>query len=201
MKCLGKEGSTWLGVRDSNSRNAFLSSKLKNAQRLFLSSLFGSFWHGRGTGVRLLVAVTVIVMGMTICAFQVFAITILHSSWPMHPQLSDRRLSLQLFPCTVFSFDLMLLVCKEFIEALETCHSSTWLRLTGGCNVQKDALNTCLRKEVSTSLFIGGQAQRLESYQRFERSAKNREKAKEKRLRIEQGWKELQQEWPCQSDL
>lgn len=40
--------------------------------------------------------------------------------------------------------------CRDFIEALELCHTSTWRRLTGCCNEQKSALIQCLRKEVST---------------------------------------------------
>jgi hypothetical protein len=43
-------------------------------------------------------------------------------------------------------------VCREFIQALEQCHVSTWSRLTGGCNQQKDSLNKCLRKEASCPL-------------------------------------------------
>ncbi|KAJ7694157.1 hypothetical protein B0H17DRAFT_932139 [Mycena rosella] len=68
----------------------------------------------------------------------------------MHPQLSDRKL-----------------VCKEFMDALEQCHSSNWARLFGYCNTQKDELNTCLRKE------------------RIERTAENRETAKERKLKAE----------------
>jgi len=40
-------------------------------------------------------------------------------------------------------------VCRDFIEALDLCHTSNWKRLTGGCNDQKSALIQCLRKEVS----------------------------------------------------
>lgn len=43
----------------------------------------------------------------------------------------------------------MPIVCREFIQALEVCHTSSWSRLTGACNQQKDDLNKCLRKEVS----------------------------------------------------
>ncbi|KAG6376072.1 hypothetical protein JVT61DRAFT_2042 [Boletus reticuloceps] len=74
----------------------------------------------------------------------------------MHPQLSDKRDA-----------------CREFIEALDLCHSSSWKRLTGGCNEQKSALIQCLRKESR------------------ERSSRNRNSAKERRLKTEQAWKEL----------
>jgi Cytochrome c oxidase biogenesis protein Cmc1 like len=39
-------------------------------------------------------------------------------------------------------------VCRDFIEALEECHASGWQKFIGGCNVQKDELNHCLRTEV-----------------------------------------------------
>ncbi|KAF8448047.1 hypothetical protein L210DRAFT_849065 [Boletus edulis BED1] len=74
----------------------------------------------------------------------------------MHPQLSDKRDA-----------------CRDFIEALDLCHTSSWKRLTGGCNEQKSALIQCLRKEVR------------------ERSSRNRYSAKERRLKTEQAWKEL----------
>ncbi|KAG5645818.1 hypothetical protein DXG03_005159 [Asterophora parasitica] len=74
----------------------------------------------------------------------------------MHPQLSDKKI-----------------VCKDFIQALENCHSSGWARLTGGCNVLKDDLNKCLRTE------------------RVARSSRNRESAKERRSKTEQAWKEF----------
>ncbi|KAF5357803.1 hypothetical protein D9756_001867 [Leucocoprinus leucothites] len=74
----------------------------------------------------------------------------------MHPQLSDKRI-----------------VCREFIQALEECHSSAWRRFTGGCNKQKDELNHCLRTE------------------RVARSAHNREAAKERREKAEQALKEF----------
>ncbi|KAF6764816.1 hypothetical protein DFP72DRAFT_869348 [Ephemerocybe angulata] len=74
----------------------------------------------------------------------------------MHAQLSDKKL-----------------VCKEFIEALERCHASGWNRLTGMCNNDKDALNTCLRAE------------------RKDRTAKNNEKAKERRSKAELALKEF----------
>ncbi|KAF8232392.1 UPF0287-domain-containing protein [Tricholoma matsutake] len=69
----------------------------------------------------------------------------------MHPQLSDKRL-----------------VCQEFIQALQDCHSNSWARLTGGCNRHKNELNQCLRTE------------------RLSRSSQNRELAKDRTLRAEQ---------------
>ncbi|RDB23980.1 COX assembly mitochondrial protein 2 [Hypsizygus marmoreus] len=77
----------------------------------------------------------------------------------MHPQLSDKKF-----------------LCKDFIQALENCHSSGWARLTGGCNTLKDELNQCLRAE------------------RVARSARNRETAKERRAKTEQAWKEFNAE-------
>ncbi|KAF8841177.1 UPF0287-domain-containing protein [Paxillus ammoniavirescens] len=77
----------------------------------------------------------------------------------MHPQLSDKRI-----------------VCREFIQALDICHTSNWKRLTGGCNQEKTALNSCLRKEG------------------VERSNRNRAKAKERRLKTEQAWRELHED-------
>ncbi|KAK7023708.1 COX assembly mitochondrial protein [Favolaschia claudopus] len=49
----------------------------------------------------------------------------------MHPQVSDKKV----------------LACKDFLEALEQCHSNNWARLFGRCNGQKNELNACLRKE------------------------------------------------------
>ncbi|KAN0075213.1 hypothetical protein V8E55_011236 [Tylopilus felleus] len=77
----------------------------------------------------------------------------------MHPQLSDKQG-----------------VCREFIEALDLCHTSNWKRLTGGCNEQKSALIRCLRKESR------------------ERSSRNRATAKERRLKTEHAWKELHED-------
>ncbi|KAF9448357.1 UPF0287-domain-containing protein [Macrolepiota fuliginosa MF-IS2] len=74
----------------------------------------------------------------------------------MHPQLSDKRL-----------------VCRDFIKALEECHSSVWRKFTGGCNRQKDELNHCLRTE------------------RVARSAQNREIAKERKAKTEQALKDF----------
>ncbi|KAG9318396.1 hypothetical protein JVU11DRAFT_487 [Chiua virens] len=77
----------------------------------------------------------------------------------MHPQLSDKSEA-----------------CRDFIKALELCHTSSWKRLTGGCNDQKSALIRCLRKESR------------------ERSSRNRAAAKERRQRTEQVWKELHED-------
>ena len=65
----------------------------------------------------------------------------------MHPQLADKKLgkcssSVAFDPLTTTS------VCKDFIQALEECHLSTWARFTGGCNKYKDAMNVCLHEEV-----------------------------------------------------
>ncbi|KAF7304726.1 COX assembly mitochondrial protein [Mycena kentingensis (nom. inval.)] len=72
----------------------------------------------------------------------------------MHPQLSDKKI-----------------VCKDFMEALEQCHSSNWARLFGFCNLQKDELNMCLRQE------------------RIKRTDANREASKERKAKIEEGRK------------
>ncbi|KAF8584099.1 hypothetical protein K439DRAFT_1244550, partial [Ramaria rubella] len=64
--------------------------------------------------------------------------------------------------------------CKDFIQALQECHSAWWgARFMGACNVQKRELNACLRKE------------------RLDRSARNRELSKERRAKTEAGWQEL----------
>lgn len=47
------------------------------------------------------------------------------------------------------------LVCSELINALNECHAQGMLyRWAGMCNVEKQALTLCLRKEVSKSLMI-----------------------------------------------
>ncbi|KAK0240359.1 hypothetical protein EDD85DRAFT_486229 [Armillaria nabsnona] len=74
----------------------------------------------------------------------------------MHPQLSDRKI-----------------ICKDFIQALEQCHSSFVARMSGYCNRQADELNACLRKE------------------RLARTADNREQAKVRRAKREQSMKEF----------
>jgi len=69
----------------------------------------------------------------------------------MHPQLSDKKIIgqhiLRNFSCPPFTA-LPLTVCREFIQALEECHSSAWRKFTGGCNKQKNEMNHCLRTEV-----------------------------------------------------
>lgn len=47
-----------------------------------------------------------------------------------------------------------LIVCKEFIEALELCHADTWAKWTGGCNQAKVDLNNCLKQDVCTSCLL-----------------------------------------------
>ncbi|KAJ7489911.1 hypothetical protein B0H11DRAFT_1720063, partial [Mycena galericulata] len=68
------------------------------------------------------------------------------------------------------------LVCKEFMDALEQCHSNNWSRLLGYCNRQKDELNACLRQE------------------RIERTSENREMAKEKKIKAEEARKKFYDE-------
>ncbi|EKM82982.1 hypothetical protein AGABI1DRAFT_97905 [Agaricus bisporus var. burnettii JB137-S8] len=65
------------------------------------------------------------------------------------------------------------IICKDFIKALEECHATGWRRFTGACNKQKDELNRCLRTE------------------RVARSARNRETAKERKLKAEQALKDF----------
>ena len=63
------------------------------------------------------------------------------------------------------------------MAALDECHAQGFLhKMTGMCNDAKREVNKCLRAE------------------RLERTAKNREKAKEKRARIERIWKEIDDE-------
>ncbi len=42
---------------------------------------------------------------------------------------------------------LLLIACKDFIEALQTCHADSWAKWTGGCNQAKLDLNACLRRD------------------------------------------------------
>ncbi|KDR73466.1 hypothetical protein GALMADRAFT_227914 [Galerina marginata CBS 339.88] len=65
------------------------------------------------------------------------------------------------------------LVCKEFIQALEQCHAAGWNRFVGSCNKQKDELNHCLRSE------------------RLDRTAQNREQAKERKQKTDQALQEF----------
>jgi len=60
------------------------------------------------------------------------------------------------------------------MNALEECHARGFLyKAVGGCNSQKTAVNKCLRAE------------------RLKNIAKNREKAKAKREKIEAVWREV----------
>ncbi|KZT11497.1 UPF0287-domain-containing protein [Laetiporus sulphureus 93-53] len=70
----------------------------------------------------------------------------------------------------------LLTACKEFIDALNACHADGWKKWTGGCNGVKHNMNMCFRQE------------------RVDRSAKNREQAKIKRQKVEQVWKDLNEE-------
>ncbi|KAF7295105.1 COX assembly mitochondrial protein [Mycena indigotica] len=74
----------------------------------------------------------------------------------MHSQLSDKKI-----------------VCKDFIEALEKCHSNNWARLLGFCNLQKDELNLCLREE------------------RLKRTTANRELSQERKHKAEEARKKF----------
>lgn len=63
------------------------------------------------------------------------------------------------------------------MAALDECHAQGFLhKLLGNCNGAKQEVNKCLRAE------------------RLERTAKNREKAKEKKERIQRVWKEIDEE-------
>ncbi|KAL6309104.1 hypothetical protein BKA93DRAFT_724473, partial [Sparassis latifolia] len=66
--------------------------------------------------------------------------------------------------------------CQEFIQALEACHADTWSRWTGGCNDAKLKLNMCLRKE------------------RIDRTAINRDVARQRRERTELAWADIREE-------
>ena len=60
---------------------------------------------------------------------------------------------------------------------LDECHARGFLhKMFGGCNEAKRDVNRCLRAE------------------RVERTAKNREKAKERRQKIERVWREIDEE-------
>ena len=60
------------------------------------------------------------------------------------------------------------------MRALEECHAQGFLhKLVGGCNRAKREVNMCLRGE------------------RLERTARNRERAKEERAKIQEKWKEI----------
>ena len=63
------------------------------------------------------------------------------------------------------------------MEILEECHAQGfWHKVMGNCNEAKNNLNKCLRAE------------------RLERTRLNREKAKERRTRIEKAWAEIDEE-------
>ena len=67
--------------------------------------------------------------------------------------------------------------CEEVMAALDECHAQGFLhKVLGNCNGAKREVNKCLQTE------------------RLVKSAKNREKAKEKRERIERVWKEMDEE-------
>ncbi|KIJ44261.1 hypothetical protein M422DRAFT_228303 [Sphaerobolus stellatus SS14] len=94
----------------------------------------------------------------------------------MHPQLTDKRISklLSLYPSKYALTDFLCIVCKDFIEALERCHSEWWgARFIGTCNQTKHELNMCLRRE------------------RLERQTQNQIVAKERKERREAAWKDL----------
>ena len=65
----------------------------------------------------------------------------------MHAQLSDKKV---LGAYLLFSQIEMLIIlaCRELVQALEECHATGWAKFTGGCNKHKDELNKCLRSEV-----------------------------------------------------
>ncbi|KAJ7046570.1 hypothetical protein C8F04DRAFT_938583 [Mycena alexandri] len=90
----------------------------------------------------------------------------------MHPQLSDRKLGQLGLSASSHCLGFVS-VCKEFMDALEQCHSNNWARLLGYCNNQKAELNSCLRKE------------------RIERTAENRETANEKKIKVAEARKKF----------
>lgn len=64
--------------------------------------------------------------------------------------------------------------CEEVMAALEECHAQGFIhKMIGGCNRAKQEVNLCLRAE------------------RLERTARNREKSREKKERIQKIWKEI----------
>ena len=64
--------------------------------------------------------------------------------------------------------------CEEVMQILDECHAQGFLfKITGGCNEAKQDVNKCLRAE------------------RLERQARNREKAKQMRERIQEVWNEI----------
>ncbi|OJT14123.1 hypothetical protein TRAPUB_9234 [Trametes pubescens] len=101
----------------------------------------------------------------------------------MHPQLTEKKLGSHPPPAvfcnahtrhnSVALTHRVLIVCLDFIQALDACHANGWSRWTGACNQAKHDLNMCLRKE------------------RIDRTTKNREDAKSRRVKTEQAWKDL----------
>ncbi|OCF37927.1 hypothetical protein I317_06229 [Kwoniella heveanensis CBS 569] len=69
------------------------------------------------------------------------------------------------------------LACAELISALEQCHAKGMIaKLSGVCNEQKEALSMCLRKE------------------RLDRTARNREAAKDRTAKKKEVWAALERE-------
>ncbi|KAK3178920.1 hypothetical protein OEA41_001057 [Lepraria neglecta] len=67
--------------------------------------------------------------------------------------------------------------CEEVMAALDECHAQGFLhKALGGCNAAKTEVNKCLRVE------------------RLERTARNREKAKAKREKIQSIWKDIDEQ-------
>lgn len=67
--------------------------------------------------------------------------------------------------------------CGDLIEALEECHRQGYIsKIFGSCNNFKDELTKCLKSE------------------RLDRSRENSLKAIEKRKKIEQRWKQMEEE-------
>ena len=90
----------------------------------------------------------------------------------MHPQLTDKKIG-QSQGCLYLAISVLIIpvriVCKEFIRALEECHSDFWAKYTGGCNGIKNELNLCLRKEVrGYSLQVTGNLGQLIIYHHSE---------------------------------
>ena len=64
--------------------------------------------------------------------------------------------------------------CEEVMKILEECHAIGFMhKVLGNCTKAKKDVNMCLRAA------------------RLERTAKNREQAKEKRAKYEEKWKEI----------
>jgi len=64
--------------------------------------------------------------------------------------------------------------CEEAMYALEECHARGWLvRITGGCNDAKAAVNKCLRQA------------------RLQKTRENHEKSRAKNEAIRSAWSEI----------